>query len=38
MNDIEQYSRKNNISISGLPETGTETAEVTTLIVEMEMT
>ena len=37
MNDIEQYSRKNNIRISGLPETGTETAEVTTLKVVQKM-
>ena len=37
MNDIEQYSRKHNIRISGLPETGPETAEVTTLKVVQKM-
>ena len=30
LNDLEQYSRKNNIRISGLTETGSETAEATT--------
>ena len=37
MNDIEQYSRKNNIRISGLPEIGIETAEATTYNVVQEM-
>ena len=30
LNDLEQYSRKNNIRISGLTETGSETAEAAT--------
>ena len=30
LNGLEQYSRKNNIRISGIPETGTESAEATT--------
>ena len=37
MNDIEQYSRKNNIRISGMPETGIETAEATTHRVVQKM-
>lgn len=30
LNDLEQYSRKNNIRVSGIPELGSEAAEVTT--------
>ena len=37
MNNIEQYSRKNNIRISGIPETGIETAEATTQKIVQEM-
>ena len=33
LNDMEQYSRKTNIRINGIPETGYETAEDTTLKV-----
>ena len=33
INDLEQYSRKNNIRISGMPESGFETAEETIEVV-----
>lgn len=33
INDIEQYSRKNNVRVSGIPETGNETAEQSIEIV-----
>lgn len=37
LNDIEQYSRKNNIRISGIPEIGIESAETTTGLVVQKL-